>query len=61
MAATCRERETYTRDYKLEAVRLANEGFRTIVEVAASLGLSAEHLYRWRQGIRSGRRDGVSG
>jgi transposase-like protein len=49
MSTKRRKRETYTREYKLEAVRLANEGTRTVVEVAADLGLTAEHLYRWRR------------
>ena len=43
------KRETYTREYKLEAVRLSSEGTRPVAEVAANLGLTAEQLYRWRR------------
>jgi transposase len=43
------KRETYTREYKLEAVRLSDEGTRSVAEVAADLGLTPEQLYRWRR------------
>jgi transposase len=43
------KRASHTREYKIEAIRLSNEGTRSVAEVAADLGLSAEQLYRWRR------------
>jgi transposase len=39
-------RQQYSKEFKLEAVRLA-EG-RSVVEVARSLGITDKQLYRWR-------------
>jgi transposase len=49
MPAKPRKREKYTREYKIEAVRLSSEGDKPIAAVAADLGLPAELLYRWRR------------
>jgi len=53
------ERKTYTREYKLEAVRLSLEDGRAGTEVARELGIHPNLLYRWRRqpvGVRA-RRD----
>ena len=44
------ERRKYTKEFKLEAVRMC-EG-RCIAEVARSLGVSDKQLYRWRQSLK---------
>lgn len=49
MAAKPRKREKYTREYKIEAVRLSSEGIKPVATVAADLGIPAELLYRWRR------------
>lgn len=42
------ERKAYTREHKLEALRLCGEGTTSVVEVAADLGLTPEQVDRWR-------------
>jgi transposase len=43
------KRQKFTPEYKLEAVRLSNEGTRTVAAVAADLGIAANQLHRWRR------------
>ena len=43
------ERKTYTREFKLEAVRLSLEDGRAGADVARELGIHANMLYRWRK------------
>jgi transposase len=43
------KRQQYSPEYKLEAVRLSNEGTRTVAAVAADLGIAANQLHRWRR------------
>ena len=39
----------YTREFKQEAVRLAEESERSMASVARDLGIHPNNLYRWRQ------------
>lgn len=41
-------RRRYTREFKVEAVRLSEAGDRTVADVAFDLGLHPNTLYRWR-------------
>jgi len=42
-------RRRYTEEFKIEAVRLVlNRGERTIADIAESLGVGENQLYRWR-------------
>jgi transposase len=43
------ERKTYTREFKMEAVRLSLEPGRAGSGVAKELGIHANLLYRWRK------------
>ena len=43
------KRRTYTREFKLDAVRMAIERNRTVAEVADNLGISPSLLQRWRK------------
>jgi transposase len=43
------KRQQYPPEFKLEAVRLSNEGTRTVAAVAADLGIAANQLHRWRR------------
>jgi transposase-like protein len=43
------QRRKYDPDFKRDAVRLADEPDRTVAEVAESLGISKDILYRWRK------------
>jgi transposase len=42
-------RQKFTREYKLEAVRLCSEGARSVAQVAEDLGIRADQLYKWRR------------
>jgi transposase len=42
----------YTREFKIEAVRLAEVSNKPYSEVAGELGISQSALYRWRQEYR---------
>lgn len=42
------KRIQYTREFKLEAVRLLNSGQKPTTEVAHELGVKRTVLYRWR-------------
>ncbi len=41
------KRRRYSRDYKIEAVRLTREPDKTIAQVARELNIKAHELYRW--------------
>jgi transposase len=43
------KRQRFTPEYKLEAVRLSEEGTKPVSAVAADLGIAANQLHRWRQ------------
>jgi transposase len=43
------KRQRHTREYKIEAVRLSQEGTRSVAETASELGIRADQLYRWRR------------
>ncbi len=42
-------RRRYTREYKLETVRLLAEGNRTAADIARELGISANQIYKWKR------------
>lgn len=48
------KRQRFTREYKLEAVRLSAEGTKSVATVAAELGIDAHQLYRWRRAFEQG-------
>jgi transposase len=43
------KRQRFTPEYKLEAVRLSEDGTKSIAAVAADLGIAANQLHRWRR------------
>ena len=43
------ERRTFTREFKVEAVRLSLENGRSGADVARQLGIHPNVLYRWRK------------
>ncbi len=43
------KRRTYTREFKVEAVKLVTEQGRSIAEAARSLGIRANLLRNWKQ------------
>ncbi len=48
-----RQRRAYTREFKLEAVQLAEGSERPVAEVARDLGIHPNNLYKWRQELAS--------
>ena len=53
-----RKRGRYPTEFKLEAVRLLNEGTKPASEVAMQLGVKRTLLYRWRDQLNE-RGDGA--
>jgi transposase len=53
------KRRQFTREFKLEAVRLVTEEGRRLSEVARELGIRADMLRKWKQQAES--RSGLSG
>lgn len=43
---------TYTREFKLEAVRLSESTERTVAQLARDLGVPERVLYKWRHQYR---------
>jgi transposase len=44
-----KERKTYTREFKIEAVRLLERSGRSQAEMASELGMAPSSLSRWKQ------------
>ncbi len=43
-----KERKSYDRQFKIDAVSLVVNGGRSVLEVARDLGIDANVLYRWK-------------
>ncbi len=43
------KRKRYSKEFKLEAVRLLEEGKRPPVELARELGIQRNQLYKWQE------------
>ena len=43
------KRQQFTREYKIEAVRLCSEGKKPVSQIAKDLGIAAEQLYKWKR------------
>jgi transposase len=48
---TRKDRQRFSREFKLEAVRLANESGKLATEVARELGVSVQALYKWQDEV----------
>lgn len=48
------ERQTFSREFKLEAVRLMEEGKKPPAELARELGIRRNQLYKWKWNIGDG-------
>lgn len=48
---TRKDRQRYTREFKLEAVKLANDSGKLVTEVARELGISVQLLYKWQDEV----------
>jgi transposase len=47
------KRQTFTKEFKLEAVRLLNEGKKTGADLARELGIKRNQLYKWKEAIEA--------
>jgi transposase-like protein len=45
------KRKTYSREFKLEAVRLLERGEKPAAELARELGVARNKLYRWKEEV----------
>jgi transposase-like protein len=48
-----RKRTTYSKEFKLEAVRLLEASNRPAAEVARELGIRRNQLYKWQEALRA--------
>ena len=47
------KRQTFTKEFKLEAVRLLNEGKKAGTDLARELGIKRNQLYKWKEEIEA--------
>lgn len=47
---TKREYRRFTKEFKLEAIRLAEESEKPVTQVARELGLRVNQIYKWKRG-----------
>lgn len=47
-----KDRQYFEKEFKLEAVRLANDSGKKATEVARDLGLSVQLLYKWQEEVK---------
>lgn len=55
------KRKTFTREFKLEAVRLLERSGRPAAEVARELGVRRNQLYKWKEQLTSKGEDAFPG
>lgn len=47
------KRKTFTKEFKLEAVRLLEKGNKPAAELARELGIKRNQLYKWQEEVAS--------
>ena len=52
--------KTYTREFKLEAIRLAEASERPVTQVALELGLRVNQIYKWKKQLEEKQGDAFS-
>jgi transposase len=52
------KRQTFSREFKLEAVRLMEEGRRPPAELARELGIRRNQLYKWKE--KTDKQEGIA-
>jgi transposase len=53
--------QRYSREFKLEAIRLAEESDKPVTQVARELGLRVNQIYRWKKQLEEKQDDAFSG
>ena len=56
-----RQYKTYSKEFKLEAIRLADESDKPVTQVARELGLRVNQIYKWRKQLEEKQKGAVSG
>jgi transposase len=54
-------RNSYTKEFKLEAVRLLEQGDKSATELALDLGVKRTLLYRWQEQLKKAGETAFSG
>jgi transposase-like protein len=53
------KRKTFSREFKLEAVRMMESGKKQATEIARELGIPRSRLYLWREQLRKNGGEGA--
>ncbi len=53
--------KTYTKEFKVEAIRLAEESDQPMTQVARKLGLRVNQIYKWPKQLEEKQGDAFSG
>ena len=56
-----RKYKTYSKEFKLEALRLADESDKPVTQVARELGLRVNQIYKWRKQLEEKQDSAFSG
>jgi len=56
-----RQYKKYSKEFKLEAIRLADESDKPVTQVARELGLRVNQIYKWRKQLEEKQKGAVSG
>ena len=48
-----RKYQSYSKEFKLEAIRLAEESAKPVSQVARELGLRVNQIYKWKQQLEA--------
>jgi transposase len=56
-----RKRRTYTREFKLEAIQLAQTSDKSIAEIERDLGLGSGQIHHWRRQLANDGEDAFPG
>lgn len=48
-----RKYRTFSREFKLEAIRLADESDKPVTQIARELGIRVNQIYKWKQTLES--------
>lgn len=55
------KRKSYTKEFKLEAVRLLEKGNKPAAELARELGVARNKLYKWKEEVAASGEDAFPG
>lgn len=53
------KRKTFTREFKLEAIRALDSGGKQATELARELGIPRNRLYKWRDQMKKDGKEGA--